>query len=86
MNFADSVNAPGRQLTRFANSITRKDGDSDSVHLRKSVAVIATLVVMPAALIWGVIYLLADEPVVGAIPLVFVVLTVVNLVLYRAGR
>ena len=86
MNFADSVNAPGRQLTRFAISITRKDGDSDSVHLRKSVAVIATLVVMPAALIWGVIYLLADEPVVGAIPLVFVVLTVVNLVLYRAGR
>jgi len=86
MIFSDSLSSATRPISKFANSITRKDGDSDSVHSRKSLAVFTSIAVMPISLGWGVVYLFVGEPIAGAIPLVMTFLTVVNLAVYMASH
>ena len=76
----------GGRLFDFANEITVGDGDDDSVRLRRSIAVYSAIAVIPAAIIWGLIYVAAAEYYAAAIPLSYPVLTVVNLAAYRIWR
>ncbi len=80
------VRAVGTRLYEFANGITDSEGDSDSEHLRKSIAVLSAIAVSPAALIWGLVYLLASENTAAAIPLGYIPLTALNLAIYRFSR
>ncbi len=80
------VRAVGTRLYEFANGITKSEGDTDSVHLRKSIAALSAIAVIPAALVWGLIYLLASENTAAAIPLGYIPLTALNLGIYRFSR
>ena len=59
-----SLDLPTR-LTRLASN---PEDDKDTV-LKKSALVITSLMIVVAAAIWGIIYVLFDEPLAGAIPL-----------------
>ena len=70
-----SLDLPTR-LTRLASN---PEDDQDTV-LKKSALVITSLMVVVAAAIWGIIYVLYDEPLAGAIPLSYAVLSLLSLV------
>ena len=70
-----SLDIPTR-LTRLASN---PEDDQDTV-LRKSALVISSLMIVVAAAIWGIIYILYEEPLAGAIPLSYAVLSLLSLV------
>ena len=63
-------------LTRLASN----PGDDQDTVLKKSALVITSLMVVVAATIWGIIYVLYDEPLAGAIPLSYAVLSLLTLI------
>ena len=73
-------------LSVFVNGITREEGESDQIRLRKSIAVTSAIMVVPAAVIWGAMYLLVDENVAAAIPIMYAPLTALNIFVYKQGR
>jgi guanylate cyclase len=77
--------AVGAGLFRFANATTYDAGDSEQVHLRKSTAILSAILVIPAAIGWGVIYLVADEAITSIIPFLYTPFTILNIVVYRVG-
>ena len=85
MNISGLFRAVGAGLFRFANATTYDAGDSEQIHLRKSTAVLSAVLVIPAALGWGVIYFVADEAVTSIIPFLYTPLTILNIVVYRVG-
>ena len=58
-----SLDIPTR-LTRLASN----PGDDQDTVLKKSALVITSLMVVVAAAIWGIIYVLNSEPLAGAFP------------------
>ncbi len=86
MGITGLVRAAGTRLFEFANRITETEGDTESVHLRKSIAALSAIGVMPAALLWGVVYLFADEGVAAIVPLSYLPLTVLNIGIYWFKR
>lgn len=70
-----SLDVPA-SVTRLASN---PEDDQDTV-LKKSALVITSLMVVVAAAIWGIIYVLNDEPLAGAIPLSYSVFSLLSLV------
>ncbi|MDG0869924.1 hypothetical protein GKN94_02785 [Candidatus Lucifugimonas marina] len=70
-------------LFAFADRITQNATDSDQVQLRKSTSVLTAILVSPAAIIWGAIYLLADENVAASVPLSYTPLLIANIVAFK---
>lgn len=55
--------------------------------MRKTTAVISAIVVAPAAIIWGMIYFVADEDLAGIVPSLYAPLTALHIVVYKfSGR
>ena len=46
---------------KFADKTVANDNDDHANHLRKSITVISSILVVPAAIIWGLIYLWVVE-------------------------
>jgi hypothetical protein len=61
MTILSPVRASRRVLFKFADKTVANDNDDHANHLRKSIAVISSNLVVPAAIIWGLIYLWAVE-------------------------
>jgi signal transduction histidine kinase len=62
-------------------------GEPREARLRKVQFTFATLLVVPAAVLWGVLFLAAGEPVAAAIPLAYAAISVVGVaLLLRTGR
>lgn len=70
-------------LFAFADRITQNETDTDQVQLRKSTSVLTAILVSPAAIIWGAIYLLADESVAASVPLSYTPLLIANIVAFK---
>ena len=85
MNISRPARAVGGRLFAFASSTTYDAADSEQIHLRKSTAILSALLVIPAALGWGLIYFIANEAVTSIIPFVYTPLTILNIVVYRMG-
>jgi len=85
MSISGLFRGVGAGLFRFANAVTYDAGDSEQIHLRKSTAILSAILVIPAALGWGLIYLVADEAVTSIIPFLYTPLTILNIVAYRMG-
>jgi signal transduction histidine kinase len=61
-------------------------GDSDESRVRKAQFTLAMTLIVPAGLVWGVIYLLAGERLAALLPLAYSVLSMTNLFLLRRHR
>jgi adenylate cyclase len=84
---SNNLNDP---LNRFLGSFTgigARPGDSDELRLQKSLLTAGSLMILPATLIWGVLFLVYNEPAAGVITLVYATLTVLGLLyLATTGR
>jgi len=83
------ITAPFRRLIdvlfTFSKGVAQNESDPEQIHLRKTTAVISAILVAPAAIIWGVIYLFADEVVAASVPLLYTPLTVLNIAFYKVS-
>jgi PAS domain S-box-containing protein len=61
-------------------------GDRDEVRLRKRLLVASALLVLPAGVIWGVVYIAVGEPMAGLLPLLYAGLSLFNLFLFSRTR
>jgi guanylate cyclase len=68
-------------LTKIQDAVSI-EGDSDDLKQQKSLLVAFSLLVMPAGIIWGAIYLVFDEPRAAIIPLAYTVLSLTCTLLY----
>ncbi len=62
------------------------DDDDHERWLEKTIVLTWTLMIIIAATIWGVIYLLLGAPLAGAIPLTYAVLSILYIVIFRMNR
>jgi guanylate cyclase len=72
-------------LSRIADAVS-ESSDSEELRLQKSLLVIASLLIMIAAILWGGLYLYFDEPVAGSIPLTYSFLTLASLIIFLVTR
>ena len=75
-----------RKFSARVERIGEDSTDTDDLRLKKRSLVAITLMVNPAALLWGSIYLLSEEPAAGLIPLVYAGLSCVNVVILAMTR
>src|SRR5258708_20291735 len=68
------------------SAIGHDPADSDDVRLRKALHVGIALLVAVFALFWGVLYVVLGEPVGGAIPLAYTVLSPRRTLLFAITR
>ena len=61
---------PFTSVSRMIERIGIVESDSPDERVRKTVLVAFAIVVGSAAVVWGVIYVLFDEPLAGSIPLI----------------
>lgn len=77
---------PGR-LNQFVSVLTAvgsRPADSDEERLQKSLLVGGSFLVLPAAVIWGTLYLILDEALAGAITLGYAAISALS-ILYLAA-
>lgn len=61
-------------------------GDGDDIHLRKSLLVACAFAFMFAGVAWGVMYILFGEPLAGAIPLSYAVISLFSVIHFGLTR
>lgn len=86
MNELIHVGMPGRlgQLIGALTGVGSRPSDSDAERLQKSLLVGGSLLILPAAIIWGTLYLVFDEPLAGTITLGYAVISAFS-ILYLAA-
>jgi signal transduction histidine kinase/DNA-binding response OmpR family regulator len=60
--------------------------DSDETRLNKRLLVVSALLILPAGLIWGGLYLLFGEQAAGSLPLLYCALSLLNLCVFSLAR
>ncbi len=68
-------------ITRIQDAVFVED-DSDDLKQQKSLLVAFSLLVLPAGIIWGAIYLVFDEPLAASIPIAYSVLSLTSTLLF----
>lgn len=75
------------QLVGLLTAVGLRPSDSDEERLQKRLLVGGSLLVLPAAIVWGALYLVFDEPLAGAITLGYAVISSFSLFyLAASGR
>jgi guanylate cyclase len=76
----------GERLLRLAEGLICEESDTGDARLRKTLLMAAVLAEWPAALGWGVIYLVFGEPLAALVPLSYVVMVSANIVVFWSTR
>ena len=74
------------RLLGLAATIGADPSDSDEMRLRKALLVVLALLISLLAVGWGLIYIIFGEPLGGAIPLTYTVLSLASVVLFTLTR
>ena len=74
------------RLLGLAATIGADPSDSDEMRLRKALLVVLGLLISLLAVGWGLIYIIFGEPLGGAIPLTYTVLSLASVVLFTLTR
>ena len=72
---------PRRFLAVF-EAVGADPGDDPELRLQKRILVAVSVLVAAAAVVWGLVYVAAGEPVAGAIPLTYSLMSAVSLALF----
>ena len=78
--------AGGNELLERALSLGSDPADSADVRFRKRLLVATAFIILPAGLLWGYLYWLADELGAALLPWVYVVASVASLVVFANTR
>jgi len=76
----------GERLLRLAEGLICEESDTGDARLRKTLLMAAVLAEWPAALGWGVIYLVFGEPLAALVPLSYGVMVSANIVVFWSTR
>lgn len=60
--------------------------DSLDLRTKKRILVVGSYLVMSATLVWGVVFILLDEPLAGVISLIYAAVTLISLFIFRRTR
>jgi hypothetical protein len=60
--------------------------DSAETRLNKKLLIVSVLLILPAGLIWGGLYLLFGEVAAGSLPLLYCALSLLNLIFFSLTR
>lgn len=74
------------RLFSRVESIGADEADDEDLRVQKRLLVAIALLIIPAAILWGGIYLSFDEPLAGSIPLFYAVLSVASVVMFGLTR
>src|SRR5438876_10438858 len=74
------------RLLGLAATIGANPSDSEEMRLRKALLVVLGLLISLLAVGWGLIYIIFGEPLGGAIPLTYTVLSLASVVLFTLTR
>ena len=74
------------RLLGLAATIGANPSDSEEMRLRKALLVVLALLISLLAVGWGLIYIIFGEPLGGAIPLSYTVLSLASVVLFTLTR
>jgi adenylate cyclase len=80
------VSASSNPILRALSAIGHDPTDNDDVRLRKALLVAIALLIAVLAALWGVTYVLFGEPLAGAIPLTYTVISLGSIVLFAITR
>lgn len=58
-----------------------KEDDTEEIRLRKSILVITSLMMSAAGILWGFVYILFNEKFPGSIPIIYSVLSAINIII-----
>ena len=75
-----------QRISAAALQIGAAPDDSDETRLRKRLLVASVFLILPAGLIWGAVYLLFGETTAGFLPLLYALLSLLNLLLFSRTR
>ena len=78
-----------RSALMFSTRIERigvDPADSDELRLKKRLLVAIALMVSPAALLWGSVFLLSGEPIAALLPLLYAGFSSVSILLFALTR
>ncbi len=75
-----------QRLAHLVQRIGADPADTDDLRLQKRLLVAISLMVMPAAFVWGGIYLGFDEPIAAALPLSYMAVSIVGVVFFALTR
>ena len=73
-------------LTNAVQGVGANPEDTEEIRIQKRMLVAVTGLVMVFAVVWGALFWVLGEPLAGAIPLGYSVLTAVNLFLFSRTR
>jgi signal transduction histidine kinase/DNA-binding response OmpR family regulator/HPt (histidine-containing phosphotransfer) domain-containing protein/PAS domain-containing protein len=79
MNSLQKISAAALQMGAAPN-------DDGETRLRKKLLVASVFLILPAGMIWGAIYLLAGERTAGFLPLLYALLSLLNLLVFGRTR
>jgi signal transduction histidine kinase/CheY-like chemotaxis protein len=71
-----------QRISAAALQIGAAPADSGETRLRKKLLVASVFLILPAGLIWGAVYLLFGETTAGFLPLLYALLSLLNLLLF----
>ena len=77
-----SERGPVWGLTRFVESIGADASDSEDVRLQKRLLVAVVLHIVPAAVLWGALYLAFDEPLAASFPFAYAFASVLSIITF----
>ncbi len=75
-----------RRIAAAAAQIGVLPGDSDEMRLRKATVVLSSVLFILAGAIWGVVYIMFDRPLAGAIPLGYAIFSSFNFAIFARTR
>ena len=82
----DAVLAAARRLIVAIARVGADPADDNDTRIQKSLLVLCAIPFTLAGLAWGVLYILLGEPVAGAIPLSYAVISTLSLILFGLTR
>ena len=75
-----------QRLTSSVERIGADEADTDDLRLQERLLVAIALMIIPAAILWGGIYLSFDEPLAASFPLIYMAVSVAGVVVFGFTR
>lgn len=76
-------------LQKFKDSINKYGADptdSEEVRLRKNILVVGSVMLILAGTLWGIVYILFNEPLAGGIPIAYSMISLILFVIFGRTR
>jgi signal transduction histidine kinase len=70
-----------KNILPYIRKIGIKEDDSEETRLRKSILVNTSIVITIAAIVWGFIYILFNEPIAGSLPLIYSIISTFSFII-----